>query len=97
MGGIKMPIPPSDEQKTIARFLDMKCATIDATTSILETQISTLERYRASVIHEAVTRGLDPTAPHQTQRRRLDRRSSEKLGIEPHEVSGFDGIRRNTK
>lgn len=63
MGGIKMPIPPSDEQKTIARFLDMKCATIDATTSILETQISTLERYRASVIHEAVTRGLDPTAP----------------------------------
>ncbi len=31
--------------------------------STLETQISTLERYRASVIHEAVTRGLDPTAP----------------------------------
>ena len=63
MGKIKVPVPPKEEQRAIAALLDEKCAAIDATANTLETQISTLERYRASVIHEAVTRGLDPTAP----------------------------------
>ena len=63
MGKIKVPVPPKEEQQAIAALLNQKCAAIDATTNTLETQISTLERYRASVIHEAVTRGLDPTAP----------------------------------
>ena len=63
MGKIKVPVPPKEEQQAIAALLDQKCAAIDATTNTLETQISTLERYRSSVIHEAVTRGLDPTAP----------------------------------
>ncbi len=63
MGGIKVPVPPKAEQQAIAAFLDRECAAIDATTATLEAQISTLERYRASVIHEAVTRGLDPVAP----------------------------------
>lgn len=60
---LRVPVPPKEEQQAIAALLDQKCAAIDATTNTLETQISTLERYRASVIHEAVTRGLDPTAP----------------------------------
>ena len=55
--------PPKEEQALIAGFLDEKCASIDATVSILEKQIATLERYRASVIHEAVTKGLNPDAP----------------------------------
>lgn len=63
LGHIKVPVPPKEEQRAIAALLDEKCAAIDATANTLETQISTLERYRASVIHEAVTRGLDPTAP----------------------------------
>ena len=56
-------LPPYTEQCAIAKQIDSELQTIDATTNTLETQISTLERYRASVIHEAVTRGLDPTAP----------------------------------
>ena len=63
LGHIKVPVPPKEEQQAIAALLDERCAAIDATANTLETQISTLERYRASVIHEAVTRGLDPTAP----------------------------------
>ena len=63
MGKIKVPVPPKEEQQAIAALLDQKCAAIDTTTNTLETQISTLERYRSSVIHEAVTRGLNPTAP----------------------------------
>ena len=63
LGHIKVPVPPKEEQQAIAALLDEKCTAIDATANTLETQISTLERYRASVIHEAVTRGLDPTAP----------------------------------
>ena len=63
IGSIGVPVPPKEEQQAIAALLDQKCAAIDTTTNTLETQISTLERYRSSVIHEAVTRGLDPTAP----------------------------------
>ncbi len=63
LGVVLLPTPPKDEQQAITVFLDEKCAAIDAATETLEAQISTRERYRASVIHEAVTRGLDPAAP----------------------------------
>ena len=56
-------IPSIREQKEITSLLGEKCTRIDGVVSTLETQISTLERYHASVIHEAVTRGLDLTAP----------------------------------
>lgn len=57
------PKPPLAEQHAIAEKLDKKCQHVDKSISTLETQISTLERYRTSVVHEAVTRGLDPSAP----------------------------------
>lgn len=63
MGRILVPVPPIEEQVLIAGFLDKKCASINATVSILENQIATLERYRASVIHEAVTKGLNSDIP----------------------------------
>lgn len=63
LGALYCPVPSRQEQTAIASFLDKCCANIDAATSTLEAQISTLERYRTSVIHEAVTRGLDPSAP----------------------------------
>ena len=56
-------VPPIEEQAAIVSFLDSYCGSIDGAVSILEIQISILERYRASVIHEAVTRGLDPSVP----------------------------------
>ena len=55
-------IPPIDEQEKIARFLDNKCAEIDSLSADIQSQIDTLERYKRSVITEAVTKGLDPDA-----------------------------------
>ena len=55
-------IPPLQEQKRIADFLDAKCAEIDALTTDIQTQIDTLEQYKRSVITETVTKGLNPNA-----------------------------------
>ena len=55
-------IPPMKEQKSIAAFLDVKCAEMDALTTDIRTQIDTLEQYKRSVITEAVTKGLNPDA-----------------------------------
>lgn len=54
--------PLFEEQKTIAAFLDAKCAEIDALTADIQAQIDTLEQYKRSVITEAVTKGLNPDA-----------------------------------
>lgn len=57
-----LPIPPLDEQKKIANFLDAKCADIDQIRADIEKQIEILTDYKKSVITEAVTKGLDPKA-----------------------------------
>ena len=59
----RIPIPPKDEQEKIVAFLDEKCERIDKVTKKLEKQIEVLEEYKNSVITEAVTKGLNPTAP----------------------------------
>lgn len=62
MKKITIPFPPLAEQKSIATYLDTKCAEIDALTADIQTQIDTLEQYKRSVITEAVTKGLNPDA-----------------------------------
>ena len=57
------PLIGKTEETAIVGRLNRLVRPLAQAVSTLETQISTLERYRASVIHEAVTRGLDPTAP----------------------------------
>lgn len=52
-------IPPLDEQKKIAEFLDAKCSEIDALITEIQAQIETLEQYKRSTIAEAVTKGLN--------------------------------------
>lgn len=59
---IPMPIPPIEEQKRIAEFLDKKCGEIDGLIADIKTQVQTLEQYKRSVITEAVTKGLNPSA-----------------------------------
>lgn len=51
--------PPSHEQESIVSFLDAKCAEIDALTTDIQSEIDTLEKYKKSIITEAVTKGLD--------------------------------------
>ena len=58
-GNSLMPIPPIDDQKRIASFLDSKCAEIDSITADIQKEIETLQEYLKSVITEAVTKGLD--------------------------------------
>lgn len=55
-------LPPIEEQKLIASFLDQKCSNIDSIINDLENQIEILEKYKKSVITEAVTKGLNPDA-----------------------------------
>ena len=62
LGAIPVIVPPTDEQRRIADFLDAKCAEIDALTADIQTQIDTLEQYKRSVITETVTKGLNQNA-----------------------------------
>lgn len=62
LGAIPVIVPPMDEQKRIADFLDAKCAEIDALATDIQAQIDTLEQYKRSVITETVTKGLNPNA-----------------------------------
>ena len=52
-----------EEQQKIADFLDKKTAQLDKVKSLLEEQIQKLRGYRASLIYETVTKGLDKTVP----------------------------------
>jgi len=54
--------PQKNEQQKIADFLDKKTAQLDKVKSLLEEQIQKLKDYRASLIYETVTKGLDKTA-----------------------------------
>lgn len=56
-------LPSISEQKKIADFLDKKTAQLDKVKAILEEQIQKLKDYRASLIYETVTKGLDKTVP----------------------------------
>lgn len=60
---IIVPIPTLDEQQRIAEFLDRACGKIDGLKADIQAQIDTLEQYKRSVITEAVTHGLNPSAP----------------------------------
>ena len=56
-------LPPLGEQQKISEVLNRKCAKIDGLKADIQTQIDTLEQYKRSVITEAVTYGLNPSAP----------------------------------
>ncbi|EUC80706.1 restriction endonuclease subunit S [Streptococcus sp. SR1] len=55
--------PQKNEQQKIADFLDKKTAQLDKVKALLEEQIQKLKDYRASLIYETVTKGLDKNVP----------------------------------
>lgn len=63
MKNIYVPRPDLSEQKAIADYLDKECARIDDIVEKQRNIIEKLKEYKKSVITEAVTRGLNPTAP----------------------------------
>ena len=60
---INTPVPPLAIQKKIACFLNEKTAKIDKLIEIENQQIEKLKEYKQAVITEAVTKGLDKSAP----------------------------------
>ena len=59
MKKIYIPLPPIEEQKRIANFLNRKCAQIDEITEELEEKIAKLENLKKQIIYEYVTKGTD--------------------------------------
>lgn len=52
---LKMPIPPKNEQQSIANYLDEKCSKIDAIIQDKQQQLKKLEQYKKATIFEYVT------------------------------------------
>ena len=76
VGGMRLPVPPPDEQAAIAEYLDEKIAVIDAAIAGTSRLIDLVQQYRASLIHHVVTGKRDirqaaaalPDAPFPTPR-----------------------------
>ena len=59
---LPIPLPPLDEQRAIAAFLDRETERIDALVAKKRLLIERLDEYRAALITRTVTRGLPPEA-----------------------------------
>jgi type I restriction enzyme, S subunit len=58
-----VPLPPLDEQESIAYFLDRKTTQIDALIAKKAALIEKLDEKRTALISHAVTKGLDSSVP----------------------------------
>lgn len=55
-------LPPLDEQKRIAEYLDEECSQIDGLIADIQAQIDTLEQYKRTTIINSVLRGITPAS-----------------------------------
>ena len=62
VGDALLPLPPLDEQRVIAAYLDRETERIDALVAKKRLLIERLEEYRTALITRTVTRGLPPEA-----------------------------------
>ena len=60
---LRIPIPPPEEQAAIVQFLDHAGEQIRRYIAGKERLIALLEEERQALVHQAVTRGLDPNVP----------------------------------
>ena len=79
IGMIPVPLPPVDEQRAIADFLDRETAKIDALVAKKKTLVERLKEKRTSLISSTVTRGLPPDA-------------ARAAGLDPHPTLKPSGI-----
>lgn len=63
MKSIVLPLPIIDTQVCIIKDLSQKLTEVDKLIEVQQAQIEKLKEYKQSVITEAVTKGLYPTAP----------------------------------
>lgn len=62
LGQLKVPLPPLNEQSAIAAYLDGKCSKIDEIIASAKASIEDYKQWKASIIYEAVTKGLNSYA-----------------------------------
>jgi type I restriction enzyme S subunit len=62
MKRILIPVPTADEQTAIAEYLAKEITRIDAIIAEAKASIEEYKKWKASIIYEAVTKGLDPNA-----------------------------------
>lgn len=60
IGNALLAMPSRDEQAAIASYLDAQCAKIDEIIAQAKASIEDYKQWKASIIYEAVTKGLDP-------------------------------------
>ncbi|MHB9117087.1 MAG: restriction endonuclease subunit S [Burkholderiales bacterium] len=79
LGSIPCPVPPLEEQQTIARFLDAQTARIDTLVAKKRQLIAKLKEKRSALIARTVTSGLPPEA-------------AKAAGLEPNPVMKDSGV-----
>lgn len=60
MKKIIVPVPPYNIQEQISAYLDAQCAKIDEIIAEAKASIEDYKKWKASIIYEVVTKGLDP-------------------------------------
>lgn len=60
MKRILVPVPPYETQSAIASYLDTQCAKIDEIIAQAKASMEDYKQWKASIIYEAVTKGLNP-------------------------------------
>jgi type I restriction enzyme, S subunit len=60
---LKQPLPPKEEQRAIAAFLDQQMARINELKARKERLVELLEEKRTALIAHATTKGIDPRVP----------------------------------
>ncbi|EOB5037271.1 restriction endonuclease subunit S [Campylobacter upsaliensis] len=102
---IKIPLPPLQEQKEIAEFLDSKCEKIQNYIDKKQKLITLLQEKKQALINQAVTKGLNPNIefknseiaylgliPHHWEVRRMKFMASIHNGREQTEIADENGI-----
>lgn len=77
LGNFKIPLPPLQEQKEIAEFLDSKCEKIQNYIEKKQKLITLLQEKKQALINEVVTKGLNPNIESKNS-------GIEYLGLIPH-------------
>lgn len=63
LNGVKVIVPPINEQEKIVSYLDEKIAAINATIAARNEELKLLKKFKQSKIAEVVTHGLTPNVP----------------------------------
>ena len=63
MAEIRVVLPPFEEQRKIAEFLDEKCSHIDSVLDKTKASIEEYKKLKQAVITQAVTKGIRPNRP----------------------------------